>query len=98
ASAPPPTPTSIRVVATRSRDPFQPRRSQTLAGARCVVRFSSLVSAMEKADASCGAVSHRNYDCNIFLHELSGRQRLPGLDGKGEGGAVARTAANSRQS
>src|SRR5438105_12990350 len=43
ASAAPPSPTSQRVNASSRRVPSQPRRSQTLAGARCVVRFSPLV-------------------------------------------------------
>ena len=47
----PPMPSSQRVIASRSRVPSQPRRSQTLAEARWVVRFSSFVVSVHACES-----------------------------------------------
>ena len=69
ASAPPPTPTSHRVM-TSSLVPSQPRRSQTLApAARWVVRLSSCGASCERSNfVSSMRLSHARFRAGARLH------------------------------
>ena len=94
---------SQRVIASRSRVPSQPRRSQTLAGARWVVRFSSLLSVHAAGPCKFGdrSASERadriSYTCRHALNSGWASRVTRPIGGTGASTRITPVFARTRQ-